>query len=958
MKKLLLLALAALPHFVAAQLPSYVPSNGLVGWWPFSGNAIDSSGNGHNGTVQGATLVADRYAMPNKAYDFITDTITLANPAAFNANQFTISAWICTTSPNTSTVFSKFDGQQLFIFSGYLFGISQNHASLWVSNNNAGVQVTGTSIVTDGTWHFISATFDGATARLYVDGVLENSGSATLSLPTCPAYIGFNALGGAMQGKLDDIGFWNRALTLPEIIALYQYPIIPPTVCLKDTIGLDNINYETSVFTNMTNFFYYANSVNSSILKLGQTFQTNSYLNWNQGNLTLQGITFFANNIVQVGSANLVNVEVRKLNGSSYCSTCSTSNNMLDSIPNSLIYSISVPTNAINFSSTSGLAGINFPVNVSIPPGCDFAVIMDFTQLGDDTISHVYGEDLTLGYTTAIVIESGASSCPTWQPMDNLFCNTWFVNTRTTIGLNIVNQPIVQAQSICPGDTAHMTLTWNGTAYGLPEPYGGSYAWSPNAINSTASSAEYTPSSSQSVTYTYTSACNETVTAASNLTVLPCIPQVNFQASDTTICVGECINFIDYSSYSPNTWSWSFPGAATTSSNQQNPTNICYPTAGTYPVTLTVSNGNGNGSLTKTAYIVVNPSPGVNAGSDIFLCNGNSATLSPQIQNTYSGLQWNGTNISNASTLSPTISPSASGWYSLTAYNILGCSDTDSLFVTVTNPVYQPLCLVTTDSLTGNFNVLVWEKPSQYAFLDSFIVYREITLNNYQRIGAVHADSLSTFSDLTANPNSTSYRYKLTSKDTCGTESIISDYHRTIHLQYLGTGNFQWSFYEIENLTNQVASYNFYRDDLGNGNFQLLQVIPGANNTFTDVNYSVFPNARYRVDVNWLNNVSCSPSRSIVSSYSNIYGLNPNGIQESNSYSFSVTQNPTQDNVFITCSNSDMKIFTLTDAEGRAVRTYNVTGTQAQLSLEGLASGVYFLSGDGEEKAVQRIIKQ
>jgi hypothetical protein len=40
------------------------------------------------------------------------------------------------------------------------------------------------------------------------------------------------------------------------------------------------------------------------------------------------------------------------------------------------------------------------------------------------------------------------------------------------------------------------------------------------------------------------------------------------------------------------------------------------------------------------------------------------------------------------------------------------------------------------------------------------------------------------------------------------------------------------------------------------------------------------------------------------------------------------------------------------------VRTYNVTGTQAQLSLEGLASGVYFLSGDGEEKVVQKIIKQ
>ena len=56
MKKLLLLTLAALPLFAAAQVPSYVPANGLVGWWPFNGNANDESGNGNNGTVNGATL--------------------------------------------------------------------------------------------------------------------------------------------------------------------------------------------------------------------------------------------------------------------------------------------------------------------------------------------------------------------------------------------------------------------------------------------------------------------------------------------------------------------------------------------------------------------------------------------------------------------------------------------------------------------------------------------------------------------------------------------------------------------------------------------------------------------------------------------------------------------------------------------------------------------------------------
>ena len=60
MKKLLLLTLAGfLVGFSAiAQVPNYVPTNGLVGWWPFTGNANDLSGNGNNGTVNGSTLTA------------------------------------------------------------------------------------------------------------------------------------------------------------------------------------------------------------------------------------------------------------------------------------------------------------------------------------------------------------------------------------------------------------------------------------------------------------------------------------------------------------------------------------------------------------------------------------------------------------------------------------------------------------------------------------------------------------------------------------------------------------------------------------------------------------------------------------------------------------------------------------------------------------------------------------
>ena len=72
MKKPILISLLALfSQSVFAQIPNYVPANGLVGWWPFNGNANDESGNGNNGTVNGATLSTDRNGYVNSAYSFL-----------------------------------------------------------------------------------------------------------------------------------------------------------------------------------------------------------------------------------------------------------------------------------------------------------------------------------------------------------------------------------------------------------------------------------------------------------------------------------------------------------------------------------------------------------------------------------------------------------------------------------------------------------------------------------------------------------------------------------------------------------------------------------------------------------------------------------------------------------------------------------------------------------------------
>lgn len=84
-------------------------------------------------------------------------------------------------------------------------------------------------------------------------------------------------------------------------------------------------------------------------------------------------------------------------------------------------------------------------------------------------------------------------------------------------------------------------------------------------------------------------------------------PAPDFTANTTTICAGQTVNFSDLSAGNPSVWNWSFPGGTPSSSTSQNPS-ITYSSTGLFNVTLTASNTNGPGSVTKTTYInVVTP---------------------------------------------------------------------------------------------------------------------------------------------------------------------------------------------------------------------------------------------------------------------------------------------------------------------------------------------------------------
>jgi gliding motility-associated-like protein len=213
----------------ANQLPANL-RNGLVGYWPFCGNANDASGNGNNGVVNGATLNSDRFNATNSSYYFngISDFIRVNNSSSIQTpNGITMNLWV------------QFRG--LGLQSPRLFskGWSPNGIELHTeSNNNQKIRFGGTfsgagygplsqTTLADGLWYMITAVDDGQAKKIYVNGILE--GSLTHNYGSIPVTAVDLLFGRNSQlttdffnGSIDDVVLWNRPLTATEVAQLFS----------------------------------------------------------------------------------------------------------------------------------------------------------------------------------------------------------------------------------------------------------------------------------------------------------------------------------------------------------------------------------------------------------------------------------------------------------------------------------------------------------------------------------------------------------------------------------------------------------------------------------------------------------------------------------------------------------------------------------------------------------------
>ena len=237
MKSLLLTAVATLgltAATMAQSVPSYVPTNGLVGWWPFNGNANDESGNGNNGVpTNGVSLTTDRFGNNNSAYIFdgINDRIEIADAAALRCRKLSLSVWVLMNPAGNGQIIYKGNltsaqSEAYSLNGNVLFSIKINSNCIagqgW--KNSPFNQSLGQA-----QWHHIVSTFDGATTKNYYDGVFLTSNAYNGLIDSClnsNLRFGYNHTlnnnGNPWNGKIDDIGIWNRALTQQEITDLFN----------------------------------------------------------------------------------------------------------------------------------------------------------------------------------------------------------------------------------------------------------------------------------------------------------------------------------------------------------------------------------------------------------------------------------------------------------------------------------------------------------------------------------------------------------------------------------------------------------------------------------------------------------------------------------------------------------------------------------------------------------------
>jgi hypothetical protein len=230
MKNLIVFSVILLGTILAVEAQNSL-TNGLVAYYPFTGNANDASGNGNNGTVYGATLAPDRFGQSNQAYHFNgSSRIFIGNSTLVSGSALTLAAWIKPDSVSSNSMNVISSGTQ----NSYLLGTATNSTQGSLNKLNSGASSVAVNsaagVLRTNVWTHLAMVYDGTNCALFVNGVkvASNPASGSLNQDTgiilnIGAYqyvynnITYNDAFGGFVGAIDEVRIYNRALTDQEI---------------------------------------------------------------------------------------------------------------------------------------------------------------------------------------------------------------------------------------------------------------------------------------------------------------------------------------------------------------------------------------------------------------------------------------------------------------------------------------------------------------------------------------------------------------------------------------------------------------------------------------------------------------------------------------------------------------------------------------------------------------------
>ena len=203
----------------------------VVGWWKLNGGAVDSSGEGHNGVINGATPTTGENGSVNGAYSFSTTAVNSIDTGyTFPLETLSVSVWIKWAGDSVNSFGSlisntrdwtsgtEYHGFQLHL----LKSSAQVSSRLWYGTSYSGM---ATSSIPIGQWVHVALTYDGQLSVLYVDGqeVQRKAFSQTLGTSPYNVFIGRGGWSNSYSfgGDIDDVRIYNYGLSSETVESIY-----------------------------------------------------------------------------------------------------------------------------------------------------------------------------------------------------------------------------------------------------------------------------------------------------------------------------------------------------------------------------------------------------------------------------------------------------------------------------------------------------------------------------------------------------------------------------------------------------------------------------------------------------------------------------------------------------------------------------------------------------------------